>query len=64
MYEVIMTINGDNIYNKLSPEEKDMFDTVVITDVEKCTDNSVIIHGICVEDKHPSKDYVRSIRCE
>lgn len=61
MYEVMMKISDDDIYNKLSPEEKDMFDTVVITDVTRHNINSVIIYGIGVEKKVPKNTLMRNL---
>lgn len=63
MYEVMMKINGDDIYNRLPPQEKILFDTVVITDVERRGDNSVVVHGVGIDKYHNNKLY-KNIKCE
>lgn len=50
IYEVKMKINGKDIYERLTPAEKEKFGNVVISNVEKC-DDTVIITGIAVENK-------------
>lgn len=50
IYEVKMKISGKDIYERLTPAEKERFSDVVISNVEKC-DDTVIITGIAVENK-------------
>lgn len=50
IYEVKMKIDGKDIYERLTPAEKEMFSDVVISNVEQC-DDTVIITGIAIETR-------------
>lgn len=45
-----MKIDGKDIYERLTPAEKERFSDVVISNVEQC-DDTVIITGIAIENK-------------
>ena len=50
MYEVKVKVNTDDIYRNLTPSEREKFDEIVITDVQK-NGNEIIITAIAIEKK-------------
>ena len=50
MYEVKVKVNTDDIYRNLTPSEREKFDEIVITDVQR-NGNEIIITAIAIEKK-------------
>lgn len=51
MYGVKIKVDADDIYNRLTPSEKEKFEEIVITDVQR-DGNDVIISAIAIEKKN------------
>lgn len=50
MYEVKVKVNADDIYRHLTPSEREKFDEIIITNVQR-NGNEIIITAIAIEKK-------------
>ena len=51
-YEFLLNIKPKDIYNKLLPKQKELFDHIQITDATLCDDNTVKIKCLALANKN------------
>lgn len=60
-YKFKLAIDAADIYNKLLPEQKDLFNDVKIMNVESCGDKRVIIECLVLEKDIEEVPFVQKI---
>lgn len=64
MYEIKIKVDADDIYNRLTASEKERFEDVVITDINR-NGNEILITGIAIEKKrYDEEKYKRLLEKE
>lgn len=58
MYKIKIKVDADDIYNRLTASEKERFDDVVITDINR-NGNEILITGIAIEKKRYDEKNIR-----
>lgn len=51
MYGVKIKVDADDIYKRLTPSEKERFEEVIITDIDRIS-NEIFITAIAIEKKN------------
>lgn len=64
LYEVKIKVDADDIYKRLTPSERERFGEVIITDVDRIS-NEIFITAIAIEKKdYDEKKYYKLLNRE